>query len=117
MGVGFILATIKIAMILAIVVMIVAVWNRATTSARFFGIGLCCEFSIRMFQFQLASIFLISPESDWWHLLECIPLVFFIIALYTEFGWRVVRKPDNRRIRAQLDEDDEPYGTGARRPH
>ena len=115
MGLGFILATVRTALMFGVVILIVAVWNRATTSTRFFGIGLCCAFAIKMFQYQLASIFLISPEGDWWHLLECVPLVFFAIALYTEFGWRVVKKPDNKRIRADLDDDEAPAGYGVHR--
>lgn len=111
MGLGFILATVKTALMFGVVILIVAVWNRATTSTRFFGIGLCCAFAIKMFQDQLANIFLISHEGDWWNLIECVPLVFFVIALYTEFGWRVVRKPDDKRIRADFNDNEvEGYG-------
>lgn len=115
MGLDFILSTIRIALVLGVVILIVTVWNRATTSTRFFGVGLCCEFAIKMFQYQLASIFLISAEGEWWHLLECVPLVFFVIALYTEFGWRVVKRPDNKRNRNNLNDGYEAAGYGVHR--
>lgn len=109
MDLTFIFTTVNIALSLAVIILFAAVWERATTSARFFGIGLCCTFAARVFRYQLSVLFLISPENDWWILLECIPLVFFIIALYSEFGWRVVKKPGTGAKPAGDEEGDDAY--------
>lgn len=92
MTLTLILMALKITLILTVVIMIVWVWSRATIATRLFGIGLISMFAIQLFRPQISSFFLISVGSDLWTLLECLPLGFFIAALYSEFSWRVAPK-------------------------
>lgn len=90
MSLTLILMASKMTMMVAILIMTVWVWSRATTATRLFSVGLATMFVSQTFRPQVSQIFLISVDSILWTLVDCIPLIFFVMALYSEFGWRVV---------------------------